>query len=89
MHLDGGCTRVSVIRSEGLGIANGGAYWDISTDAIPPHLRAIGAHFLLIMPRSTPEDHDSPEDIRRVRDQIDIQELTGHDTFTSDDPQVT
>jgi hypothetical protein len=30
-------------------MADGGCYWDIPTDRIPFHLRAIGSRFLLIM----------------------------------------
>jgi hypothetical protein len=82
MHLNGGYTRVSVVRTQGLGIADGGAIWDIQTELIPPHLRAIGAQFLAVVPRFTPEDHDSPDDIRRMIQQVEIRELTGHDTFT-------
>jgi hypothetical protein len=84
MHLDAGYTRVSVIRTEGQGWANGGAEWDIPTQCIPHHLRSIGSEFLVVTPRFTPEEHDSPEDIRRIRDQIEIRELTGNDPFTDD-----
>lgn len=83
MHFNG-YTRVSVIRTEGLGLANGGAEWDIPTQCIPHHLRSIGSRFLIVTPRFTPEEHDSAEDIRRIRDQIEIYELTGHDRFTDD-----
>ena len=84
MHLNGGYTRVSVVRTEGLGMADGGVTWDIPTGAIPPHLRAIGAQFLASMPRFMPEDHDSPDDIRRMIRRLEIHELTGHDRFTEE-----
>jgi hypothetical protein len=82
MHLNGGYTRVSVVRTEGLGMADGGILWDIPTEAIPAHLRAVGAQFLAVVPRFTPEDQDSPDDIRRMLAQVAIQELTGKDRFT-------
>ena len=82
MHLNGGYTRVSVIRTEGLGMADGGITWDIPTEAIPSRLRAIGARFLAVVPRFTPEDHDSPDDIRRMIEQVEVHELTGDDRFT-------
>jgi hypothetical protein len=56
--------------------------WDIPTQSIPHHLRGIGSRFLVVAPRFIPEAHDSADDIRRVRDEIEISELTGHDTFT-------
>jgi hypothetical protein len=84
MHLDGGYTRVSVVRTEGLGLANGGAEWDIPTQSIPLHLRGIGSQFLAVTPRFTPEAHDSADDIRRIRDQIEIHELTGDESLSED-----
>jgi hypothetical protein len=71
MHLDGGYTRISLTRTEGLGIANGGVEWDIPTVAIPFHLRRIGSQFIVI--QMSVED-DSPEDARRIRDDIEIRE---------------
>jgi hypothetical protein len=82
MHLNGGYTRVSVVRSEGAGMADGGITWDIPTEAIPPHLRAIGSMSLAVVPSFTPEDHDSGDDIRRMIEQIEIRELTGNDSLT-------
>jgi hypothetical protein len=84
MHLNGGYTRVSLIRTEGLGMADGGITWDIPTEAIPPHLRRLGSQLLAIVPRFTPEDHDLPDDIRRMVKQVEIQELSGADSFTVD-----
>src|SRR5262249_47304730 len=82
IHLNGGYTRVSVLRTEGLEMADGGVTWDIPTKAIPPHLRAIGAQFLAVVPRFIPEDHDSPDDIRRMIEQVEVHELTGQDSLT-------
>ena len=47
MHLPEGYTKVLVERTLGVGMANGGVYWDIPTSAIPPHLRQMGSRFLL------------------------------------------
>jgi len=82
MHLNGGYTRVSVVRTEGSGMADGGMTWDIPTAVIPPHLRALGAQFLAVVPRFTPEDQDSPDDIRRMVGQVEIHEQTGDDRYT-------
>jgi hypothetical protein len=82
MHLNGGYTCISLIRTEGVGMANGGATWDIPTEAIPPQLRSIGSQFLIVVPRFAIEDHDSPDDIRRMTAEIEIHELTGQDKFT-------
>ena len=46
-HLGEGYTRILLERTEGLGMANGGAKWDIPTDLIPRYLRRIGARFLV------------------------------------------
>ena len=40
MHLPENWTKVLLVRTYGLGLADGGAYWDIPTEAIPPHLRS-------------------------------------------------
>jgi len=63
-------------------MADGGATWDIPTEAIPSHLRAIGSMSLAVVPCFTPEDHDSPDDIRRMIKQLEIRELTGNDPLT-------
>lgn len=89
MHLNGGYTRVSVVRSEGQGLANGAGVWDIPTAAIPSHLRPIGSQFLAVVQRFAPEDHDSPEDIRRMIEQLEIHELTEHDRITEDQTRST
>ena len=82
MHLNGGFTQVSLIRSEGQGLADGGVRWDIPTAKIPFHLRAVGSRFLLIAPRFTPEEHDSVDEIRSLRDQLEIRELSSNEGFT-------
>ena len=47
MHLPEGYTKVLVEWTLGVGMADGGIYWDIPTSVIPPHLRQIGSRFLL------------------------------------------
>ena len=74
MHLDGGYTRVGLMRF--------GGTWDIPTAAIPNHLRAIGSELLVVTPRFTPEDHDTVEEIRQVRDQVEVCPLTLDAEFT-------
>ena len=74
MHLDGGFTRVRLTRVEHC--------WDISTAAIPVHLRTIGSELLIVTPRFTPEDHDTADDIRQIRDQMEIYALTADAVFT-------
>ena len=50
-HLNG-YTKVLWERTEGVGLADGGIVWDITTAMIPPHLRAIGSRFILKAPSS-------------------------------------
>ncbi len=64
-HLDHGYTKISLERTEGKGLAYGGAEWDIPTASIPPYLRKIGARFIIITDTITPEENDSVEDIRK------------------------
>lgn len=73
-HGDGGVIYVCLTRLDGQGLADGGT-WDIPTESIPFHLRRIGAEFLVIRPRFTPEDHDTPEEIRHMCNAVEIREL--------------
>lgn len=75
MHLDGGYTRVRLVRTEGQGLADGGISWDIPTARIPIELRGIGVRFLLVAPHFVPEAHDSADDIRRALTEIEIHPL--------------
>jgi hypothetical protein len=84
MHLNGGFTRVSVIRTEGLGLADGGATWDLRTNAIPSHLRTLGSEFLAVVPRFAPQADDSADDIRRMLAQVEIHELSAQDAVMHD-----
>jgi hypothetical protein len=75
MDLPGGFTRVSVVASEGSGHADGGVTWDLPTDAIPAHLRAINALAVAVVPRVTVEDGDADDDIRRALKEDKVYEV--------------
>jgi len=45
-HLNG-YTKVILERTIGVGLADGGVAWEIPTDQIPQHLRAIGSKFVI------------------------------------------
>lgn len=75
MHLNSGITKVSLLRTEGQGLAGGGVTWDIPTEAIPVHLRSIGSRMIVVVPRFTPEASDSPAHIREMCRQIQIEEI--------------
>jgi hypothetical protein len=47
MHLPEQWTKILLLRTYGLGMADGGAYWDIPTEKIPYHLRSIGSRFVI------------------------------------------
>ena len=56
-HLSGGYTRVVFERVPG-------AWRDIPTSSIPPHLLRLGSRFLLVYYGITPEEQDTPAEIR-------------------------
>jgi hypothetical protein len=47
MHLPENWTKILLVRTYGLGLAFGGAYWDIPTGVIPFHLRKMGSRFVV------------------------------------------
>ena len=47
MHVPESYTKVLVERTLGVGLADGGIYWDIPTKVIPPHLRQMGSRFIV------------------------------------------
>ena len=49
MHLNGGFTKVLLEKTRGIGLADGGIYFDIPTIKIPFHLRNIHTRFYLII----------------------------------------
>jgi hypothetical protein len=75
MHLDGGMTKVSLLRTEGKGLADGGITWEIPTSIIPMHLRTIGSYFVIVAPNLRPNTSDSIEAIREMIRQIRVEEL--------------
>jgi hypothetical protein len=74
-HLGEGYTRVWLERTEGAGMADGGVWWDIPTDAIPAHLRPLGSRFLLAGQFVTPEEQDSWDDVRVALRAFRVEEL--------------
>ena len=47
MHLPENWTKILFVRTYGLGLADGGIYWDIPTELIPIQLRSIGCRFVV------------------------------------------
>jgi hypothetical protein len=47
-HLPENWTKILLLRTYGLGLADGGAYWDIPTELIPTPLRALGSRFVIV-----------------------------------------
>jgi hypothetical protein len=74
-HLSDGYTKVSVERSEGQGMADGGIMWDIPTKLIPPHLKGIGSRFFLVGKFIHPDANDTVEDVRAAMRSITVQEI--------------
>lgn len=75
MHLNGGYSKVILERTVGLGLADGGIEWEIPTDVLPSHLRAIGSRFVVVRESIVPEDDDSVDEIRRVASRITVEEI--------------
>lgn len=76
MHLSGGFTKVLLEQTAGAGLADGGIEWDIPTDRIPPHLRAVGSRFVIVSRSLRPEPHDSVDELRAAADDLAIEELS-------------
>ena len=74
-HLNG-YTKVIVERTEGVGLADGGIVWDISTEIIPYHLRQIGSRFILQYTPLSVEEMNDIEAIRGAMNRFEIFELT-------------
>lgn len=64
MHLNEGYTKLLVERTEGLGLADGGATWDIPTRIIPSHLRPLGCRFVVVTEALWPERGDTASELR-------------------------
>jgi hypothetical protein len=74
-HLNEGYTKVSVERSEGQGMADGGFQWNIPTEVIPRHLRSIGSRFILVGEHIHPDARDTVEDLRMAMRAISVREI--------------
>jgi len=74
-HLNG-YTKVSLERADGVGLADGGIVWDISTEIIPAHLRKIGSRFIVQYTPLSPEEMNDVDAIRGAKDRVEIQELS-------------
>jgi hypothetical protein len=77
MHLNGGFTKVVLERTMGSGMADGGICWDIPTDRIPLHLRAIGSRFLVVTHVIRPDADDTVDALRAAVHELAIEELPG------------
>ena len=77
MHLAENWTKILLVRTYGLGLADGGAYWDIPTEAIPSHLRLIGSRFVILSQSGvvTRSHHGRAA----VSESIRVEELPGAD----------
>lgn len=69
MHLPGNHIQVLVEWTYGLGMADGGVYWEIPTEIVPLNLRAIGSRFTLTLEMADEGEMGklSPEGIRASR----------------------
>jgi hypothetical protein len=79
MHLPEGYTKVLVQRTLGVGMADGGIYWDIPTSVIPPQLRQMGSRFLLEttgLSGKLEAENMSAEEIRSAIRQYVVREIT-------------
>ena len=75
LHLNG-YSKVMLERTEGVGLAEGGIVWDISTEIIPAHLRRIGSRFIVQYVSPSTEEMNDVNAIRGLRGRIEIRELT-------------
>jgi hypothetical protein len=73
-HLNG-YTKVLLERTAGVGLADGGIVWEISTDMIPAHLRQIGSRFLVEYTPLSLEERDDLNAIRDAKNRMVIREL--------------
>lgn len=74
-HLNG-YTKVMVERTEGLGLADGGIVWEISTAIIPAHLRRIGSRFLVLYRPPSQDEINDIDALRRALNNLEITELS-------------
>jgi hypothetical protein len=75
-HLNG-YTKVQLERTGGIGTADGGIVWEISTDLIPGHLRNIGSRFIVQYKPLAPVEMNDVDAIRGAKDRVKILDLNG------------
>jgi hypothetical protein len=75
-HLNG-YTKILLERTGGVGMADGGIVWEISTDLIPAHLRKIGSRFVVQYKPLTTEEMNDVDAIRGAKDRVEIIEPGG------------
>ena len=73
-HLNG-YTKVLLERTAGVGTADGGIVWEISTETIPPHLRKIGCRFLVEYAPPDASEISELDAIRGLQNRMVIREL--------------
>lgn len=73
-HLNG-YTKVILERTEGVGMADGGSIWDITTEQIPRHLRPIGSRFIVKYKYPDLDIERTDEELRDAINYIEIIEL--------------
>lgn len=76
MHLPEGWTKILLVRTYGLGLADGGIYWDIPTEKIPIDLRRIGSVFLVETNLTLPPPKDPAERYQTRFEDFTISPLT-------------
>jgi hypothetical protein len=76
MHLNSGLTKVAVERAVSSGMAKSEIYWDIPTDLIPLHLRAVGKRFVVVTSSGLPEPGDPADALRAAMQHITIEEIS-------------
>lgn len=76
MHLPEAWTQILLIRTYGLGMADGGIYWEIPTAKIPEQLRKIGSVFLVETPLISKWIEDSEERHKKRFEDLYVFRLT-------------
>jgi len=73
MPLPENWTKVLLVRTYGVGLADGGIYWDIPTEVIPPAVCAIGSRFVITAKLVITEDQARHG--QEVWNEIQIEEI--------------
>jgi hypothetical protein len=80
MHMSEGYSRVILESTEGMGMAYGGVCWEIPTERIPQHLRAIGSRFVVTAesPSQAEVENMTPQELRATLQELKIEEIPSH-----------